>query len=381
MCSLLRASLKKGNIIKGLANAIFYPDSTARYNDFETYMTDIQIPNDDLSADDIHPGADLAEADLSNAELRGANLQNADLVYANLSGANLPDADLSEARLGGADLTKAYLAGANLEDAFLDGSDVSGANFSLANLNNAIFDNTEGVGAHFASGQLCDAVLYNSKFTGAGFSDCDLNGSDLRHSDFSTGTFQNADLTDAMLGDANLDDVDLREADIAEAHASGSTTVSLSDEIDKDSASGWDEAARVCHDLKLMFNNSGLMNRARRFHFLERRAREREAKARGGVSGWADYFGSIASRYLTGYGVQISRIATVMLILFSICTSWYYYAGIENSIYYSVVTFTTSPPSSPPEGFVTQFLAMLETFFGTLLIVLLGYVLGNREQF
>lgn len=54
--------------------------------------------------------------------------------------------------------------------------------------------------------------------------------------------------------------------------------------------------------------------------------------------------------------------------------------SILQNITYSVITFTTSPPTIP-SGRVTQMVAMVETFFGTLLVVLLGYILGTREQF
>ncbi|ESS06675.1 MAG: hypothetical protein A07HB70_01396 [uncultured archaeon A07HB70] len=49
------------------------------------------------------------------------------------------------------------------------------------------------------------------------------------------------------------------------------------------------------------------------------------------------------------------------------------------SLYYSIVTFTTSPPAAPT-GLVTRFVAGLETFAGTAAIVFLGYVLGTRER-
>lgn len=47
---------------------------------------------------------------------------------------------------------------------------------------------------------------------------------------------------------------------------------------------------------------------------------------------------------------------------------------------YSVKTFTTSPGDWPADT-VTQIVVMVETFFGTLLIILLGYVPSNRERF
>jgi len=72
-------------------------------------------------------GANLREADLSEANLRGANLREANLSWANLSGADLRNANLSEANLSwaelrGADLSEANLRGANLREADLRGA-------------------------------------------------------------------------------------------------------------------------------------------------------------------------------------------------------------------------------------------------------------------
>jgi hypothetical protein len=52
---------------------------------------------------------------------------------------------------------------------------------------------------------------------------------------------------------------------------------------------------------------------------------------------------------------------------------------IVEILYFSVVTFTTSPPTAVTVE-ISQWIAMAETFLGTLLIVLLGYVLGTRES-
>ena len=66
--------------------------------------------------------ADLADANLSCANLEGANLAWADLAGANLEGAKLEDADLSWANLMGANLK---------------GADIDRANFNAAHLNGA----------------------------------------------------------------------------------------------------------------------------------------------------------------------------------------------------------------------------------------------------
>jgi hypothetical protein len=86
----------------------------------------------------------------------------------------------------------------------------------------------------------------------------------------------------------------------------------------------------------------------------------------------------------TGYGVQVRNLVIWMVLLFLFSTVVYVTAGVEdtlaNNISYSVLAFTVAPPSVPP-GVGTQLVMMIETFFGTLSIVLLSYILGNRERF
>jgi hypothetical protein len=54
------------------------------------------------------------------------------------------------------------------------------------------------------------------------------------------------------------------------------------------------------------------------------------------------------------------------------------------ALYYSVSTFVAVPPHPPSEidgikGAVTSLIVLFETYLGTTFIILLGYVLGNRD--
>jgi hypothetical protein len=151
----------------------------------------------------------------------------------------------------------------------------------------------------------------------------------------------------------------------------------------KFNATQWDETARTYHDLKTVFSTHGLVGKARHMHIRERRARSLEAKA---ALGWTSgkYLRSLWSRIFTGYGVQVRNLVLWMLILFSFSTVWFMNAGVKDSfvgnISYSVLAFTVAPPPADL-NMKTELVMMFETFFGTLSIVLLGYILGNRERF
>ena len=139
--------------------------------------------------------------------------------------------------------------------------------------------------------------------------------------------------------------------------------------------------ARVYHDLKLAFDENGFVGRARRFHIQERRARRHETAIE---EGWFSrrHLTALVSGAFTGYGVGVRRLLGTMAVLFAVSTLTYFVTPIQNPLLYSVITFTTAPPGQTGVLPIwAQAVAGVETFVGTLLIVSLGFVLGNREQF
>ena len=103
-------------------------------------------------------GADLADADLAGTKLGLANLIDADLSKANLGNANLTDANLSSTNLSNAVLAKANLNGANLR-----GADLSDANLTAVDLSGAELD-----GANLSNANLTGATLSRSGLNLAG---------------------------------------------------------------------------------------------------------------------------------------------------------------------------------------------------------------------
>src|SRR3990172_9973520 len=95
----------------------------------------------ELSEADLHEGnlssADLRGADLTGAQLYRTDLSGSDLREADLTGANLFEANLREADLSGADLTEAQLSRANLFRIILPGADLRGAAVTSEQLDRA----------------------------------------------------------------------------------------------------------------------------------------------------------------------------------------------------------------------------------------------------
>lgn len=303
-----------------------------------------KIPNDpNVAPEDIEPDADLEGADLSEATLRDSDLSGANLWEANLSRADLAATDLSEADLEDVDLSDAKLRDANL----------SGAN------------------------------LFRADLSRANLFDADLARANLFHADFSDDVLTRADLTDSVLWNTSLSGALLSRQTDFEPPRRRIEKLAEDREADKlvDPSDRWDIIARANHELKTAYSDNGLSSQARRARVRERHARRKEAKADGTLRGTAAWFGSLISRWTTGYGVHLLPVVVIMstLLLGSAVVYSATGMGVEESLYYSVVTFTTSPPSNPDPGWM-RLVAGIETILGTTMIVFLGYVLGSREQ-
>ena len=99
-------------------------------------LANANLAGADLAQVDYLEGADLTEAELSNASIM-KELDGANLTRAQLDGADLTDVLLRRAYLNDANLLNANLKRANLREANLEDADLTGADLSEANLEGA----------------------------------------------------------------------------------------------------------------------------------------------------------------------------------------------------------------------------------------------------
>lgn len=151
----------------------------------------------------LSPGANLTDADLSNANLPVANLSGATLYRANFIGAQLIYANLSGADLRAASLIIADLTGANLSNADMRVQFAMGINLSYANLSGA---NMAGTYITTRNGGFWNATALSS----SNFSYANLSSADLTHTNL-----RSANLTGANLSGTNLTGIDLWGATVS----------------------------------------------------------------------------------------------------------------------------------------------------------------------
>lgn len=331
----------------------------------------------------ICPGASLEGADLTEHNLRWSNLSETRLVEANLSGLNLAETDLSKADLQRANLSGAIIG--KLSKAYLHEADLSGAYMENADLSDVkSLRRADLSGARLQGSNLSGRDLLDTDLSGADLREADLSEADLRESDMSRADLRGTNLTGANLLEANLSAVVLSRETVIDGIGAESERISTASFVS--SAPGtpqrWDTVARVYHDLKNAYSENGLIGKARKYRVRERTARRKEAFAEKKLKGYSAWLGSLLSRIITGYGVQLRWVGGIAISIYCMSVAIYWYIGmnIGESLYYSLITFVTAPPSPPSGGIIGVTTAMVETFAGTLLIILLGYVLGSREQ-
>jgi uncharacterized protein YjbI with pentapeptide repeats len=138
--------------------------------------------------------ADFTQAHLTRADLSGADLSGADLLLADFSDADLSGADLSVADLSGATLSGAWLTGATLPQCDLSGADLSGTDLSGADLS----------GANLSGANLSGANLAQARLSGADLSGADLSGANLLLVSVYSATLENTNLTGVMVDSLTL---------------------------------------------------------------------------------------------------------------------------------------------------------------------------------
>ncbi|MCK4974811.1 MAG: pentapeptide repeat-containing protein, partial [Sulfurimonas sp.] len=162
--------------------------------------------------------AQLQRANLSDANLTNAQLQVADLSYADLRGANLKDADISYtkfigAKLGGATWVNGlkcrktsvgfcryiYKAKKKVVKTHVDfkGQDLSGktldnANFVKGDLRGTKFLKSSLVGVNFTKANLMGATFKSAKLQKANFTGANLSGTDFRWANLKDANFKDA---------------------------------------------------------------------------------------------------------------------------------------------------------------------------------------------
>lgn len=144
----------------------------------------------------------LAEAWLTDADLRRADLTDANLLGAELQRAELHGATLTGASLSGAKMHNVLCPGANFDGAYLNGVDARASDFTKANLREALLAHADLKTANLSGANLHEAQCFKTDFAYAHFDGADLTRVKMAQSNLAAATFKGAVLHGAQLGRA-----------------------------------------------------------------------------------------------------------------------------------------------------------------------------------
>lgn len=187
---------------------------------------------EDAELDDANSllGANLQDANLSNAVMNGVNLQSVNLSNANLGDVQLNNANLSYARLTGATgldtrMAEADLYFANLDnvdfnnidlsDSILRFSSLKGASFKKSHFNGAFLWKANLEGAKFSRSEAVGANFVEVEAVGVGFGMSNVCGSDFSFSRLRNSTFGDTSIGETVFRNADLRDVNFECAKIS----------------------------------------------------------------------------------------------------------------------------------------------------------------------
>ncbi len=185
----------------------------------------------DLRGADLH-GAQLLDADFSNAMLHHSNLSGVNFANTDLTDSFLSYSDLSQAQFHDVNFTRARLWFADLSGAMLQDADLPGVDFSNARLHGTNLGRANLSGANFQYATATKAWFESANLSRATFLRADLSGARLMKAGLTDADFLDANLNEANISGANLSGVRFSNGGIQPAK--GLTQAQL-DEAQQDS--------------------------------------------------------------------------------------------------------------------------------------------------
>jgi uncharacterized protein YjbI with pentapeptide repeats len=174
-----------------------------------------------LLRDEVLPGLELAQFDLSDGDLSRSNFDKANLHLARLErtkaiGTQLNNAYMDEIAATGAEFQNACANGASLRSAVLEGATLREADFAEAAFVNANLTRADLRKTNLRGANLTGIMLRHANLTGADLTGANLTGADLSGADLSGANLTGATLVDAVLADAIFTDAVFSNAALAE---------------------------------------------------------------------------------------------------------------------------------------------------------------------
>lgn len=414
------ASLPGAQFNEATLSGARFPDATLPGTEFsDAYLWETKFPNAFLGEAQF-PNASLIEAQFPDADLWGAQFPAADLrrvqfhnadlrealfLKTRLRGAQFDGASLHEAQFPGSHLNEAQFPDSDLREARFPDADLRGAKFPAADIIGAEFPDANLRGAQFSDADLSGADCTDATAVGADFTHATLHDTLLIRTDCRGATFTGSLLYETVFSDTRINSQTtfynpIRSRPVCAYEENPSTSDDLPDETHPLEAAEW-----VYRRLETLHEENALSEEAREFHISKEEARRAYQREQGE---YARYAVSTLQWHLSRHGESIKQIFLSAAVLILACgvlypfvggfestsngeayripltelssvVSWNGVATLFQSLYFSVITFTTIGYGDlAPTGAGSKILVGFESLSGAILIALFVFVLGRR---
>ncbi len=278
-----------------------------------------------------------------------------------------------------------------------DGIDLRGANLSGFDFRVPVKEDDEGFSEDIAiisNVHLEGAILHHCNFEGGKIHDCFFEDAELIHSEFQNATmnnctFQQADcagmnLRGSKLINCNFADAEIKDVTLDSTIVDQKTT--FGNALKSEKEGNFHFASIEYKQIKEMYKNSSLHEISDDYHYLEMIAK-RKISSRKSPKRWLGYiFGDLLSKYGTSFVRVLTWSALVMLIcafLYTTHDSLLFQntevtASFWDSLYFSIITFTTLGYGDFHAVGIMRFVAAFESFLGAALMALFTVIVARN---
>lgn len=239
------------------------------------------------------------------------------------------------------------------------------------------------------------AILKHCTFKDGKIHDCFFEDADLTHAEFKNATlnncnFQESDCTGMELNGAKLISCSFVDATIKDLSTTGAIVdqkTTFGKELKSEKEENHHFASIEYKQIKEMYKNSSLHGEADHFHYKEM-CSKRKIQKRTNPFRWLNFiFGDLLCKYGTSFIRVLIASALIMIVCAVLYTTnaslLFHNEPLEthsfwNSLYFSIVTFTTLGYGDYHAIDTMRFVAALESFIGAALMALFTVIVARN---
>ncbi len=242
---------------------------------------------------------------------------------------------------------------------------------------------------HFEGATLRHCSFEDGKIQNCNFEDCDLTHAEFKLSTLNTCSFENAnlnsvDFSNTKIINCRFENADLKDISLTESIIDQKTN--FGKKLKSEKEKNYHFASIEYKQIKTAYKNSSLHNLADHFLYKEMVCKRRLTHPLNPMR-WLNFiFGDL----LCKYGTSFVRIFIASLVVMAICAAIFNINGslisvidnephgFLNSLYFSLVTFTTLGYGDYHVVGYLRFLAGFESFIGACLMSLFTVVVARK---